>query len=47
MGYGHVIEFALLGTHHIDNLERSNTSDTVDIEVKTDFYSHSTPRFAS
>jgi hypothetical protein len=47
MGYGHVAEFALLGVHQNDNLERRNTSDTVDIEVNSDFYTYPTPRLTS
>ena len=30
--------------HHYDNLEGLNASDTVDIEVITDFYSYFAPR---
>jgi hypothetical protein len=32
--------------HQNDNLERSNASDTVDIEVNTDFYSYFAPRIS-
>lgn len=33
--------------HQNDNLERTDTSDTVDIEVKTDFYSNFASRTSS
>ena len=33
--------------HLIDNLEGLNASDTVDIEVNSDFYRDFAPRFAS
>jgi hypothetical protein len=32
--------------HQNDNLERRNASDTVDIEVKTDFHSYFAPRIS-